>query len=119
MDWIERVYKPSERTISKQDWSAIRMSIRARDGYKCCRCGETKQNRLTLHHIIPRKEGGTNNDGNLMTLCRKCHDLIEPEGLRTYRDIAGFKREKQPDSAPVPVGNDWRSWVYGGCKRPD
>jgi hypothetical protein len=28
---------------------------------------------LEIHHIIPVSEGGTNDDGNLICLCEKCH----------------------------------------------
>ena len=34
-----------------------------------------------VHHIIPLKDGGTNDDDNLMALCRSCHDAIEPRGV--------------------------------------
>lgn len=29
-----------------------------------------------VHHIIPISEGGTNDESNLMSLCRSCHEKI-------------------------------------------
>ena len=47
----------------------------------CERCLE--QGRLTavqeVHHIVPLARGGTHNAGNLMSLCRSCHNKIHHE----------------------------------------
>lgn len=52
------------------NWPWIRQLILVRDQYNCRACGETA---LQVHHIIPRKKGGTANFQNLVTLCDKCH----------------------------------------------
>lgn len=45
---------------------------------KCClRCGTDK--RLTVHHIVHRSLGGTNNPVNLQTLCSDCHEFVHNE----------------------------------------
>ena len=49
--------------------------IYAKYGYCCYVC--KSQKKLDIHHIIPRKEGGTNDLTNLVLLCRKCHGAIE------------------------------------------
>lgn len=41
---------------------------------QCAACG--KQERLVLHHIRPRSEGGTNDPINLQLLCEECHRKI-------------------------------------------
>ena len=42
-----------------------------------------KEGRLTpveeVHHIIPLADGGTNEESNLMSLCRSCHEKIHHE----------------------------------------
>jgi len=38
-------------------------------GGKCTRCGTTEK--LTLHHIVPLCEGGTDDEDNFMILCEK------------------------------------------------
>lgn len=32
-----------------------------------------------VHHIVPLSEGGTNDEENLMSLCRSCHERIHME----------------------------------------
>ena len=47
----------------------------------CERC--LKQGRMTpvdeVHHIIPVSQGGTNDESNLMSLCKSCHNKIHLE----------------------------------------
>ena len=42
-----------------------------------------KEGQLTpveeVHHIIPLADGGTNEESNLMSLCRSCHEKIHRE----------------------------------------
>lgn len=45
--------------------------IKERDNYKCVICNSREQ--LTIDHIIPKSEGGTNDDSNLRTLCKGCN----------------------------------------------
>lgn len=52
-------------------WPAISWYIKERDGEKCVDCGATGN--LEVHHIIPRKDGGSDHPANLKTLCHDCH----------------------------------------------
>lgn len=45
--------------------------ILKRDNYECKKCGSIKY--IIVHHIIPLEKGGTHDEKNLITLCRKCH----------------------------------------------
>lgn len=48
-----------------------------RDKYTCQNCkGKNKDKRLEVHHIIFRKNGGSDEEGNLITLCKTCHDSL-------------------------------------------
>lgn len=77
-----------QSTAHKDNVSAIRRSMREmlapgkhsqkqwrevmrRDGWKCLRCGAMKA--LSKDHVVPLASGGTNDIGNLQTLCRKCN----------------------------------------------
>jgi 5-methylcytosine-specific restriction endonuclease McrA len=33
--------------------------------------------RLTVHHLVPRESGGSNDTRNLVALCPHCHDAAE------------------------------------------
>ena len=48
-----------------------------RDKYKCQYCkGKTKDSRLHVHHIIFRRNCGSDDQKNLITLCKTCHDKL-------------------------------------------
>lgn len=49
--------------------------ILIRDGYKCQVCGSP--NKLHIHHITPRTQGGLSSEDNLVTLCSFCHATLE------------------------------------------
>jgi len=57
------------------EWRKLRTTVLKRDKHKCQECGTNKC--LTVHHVKPRQGGGKNEARNLITLCSKCHDLIE------------------------------------------
>jgi len=65
------------------NWHKQRKKALERDNYKCQVCGvlqEDMNRELTIHHIIPYHEGGTNDLENLITVCMSCHFTIEPRG---------------------------------------
>ncbi len=58
----------------------IRPRVLARDNFRCVKCGKfgiQDAKTLEIHHIIPKKNGGSDELSNLMTLCRKCHRCVE------------------------------------------
>ena len=51
--------------------------VLTRDGYHCQHCkGKSKEKRLEVHHIVFRSENGSDEEGNLITLCKACHDAL-------------------------------------------
>jgi len=76
--WPEDKSKPTYvETEYPADWDEIRHSVLARDGYTCGNCG-INSGPFHVHHIVPLSKGGTNNMGNLRTLCENCHKDIHP-----------------------------------------
>ena len=69
--------------------------VRRRDRYRCQVKGCQRRSRLSIHHIIPRQEGGGDNPENLILLCEHHHNLIELEGIRNRALI-----ENYPDEPP-------------------
>ena len=48
-----------------------------RDNYTCQHCkGKSKNNKLEVHHIIFRSQGGSDDENNLIVLCKSCHDKL-------------------------------------------
>ncbi|EFH81545.1 HNH endonuclease [Ktedonobacter racemifer DSM 44963] len=51
--------------------------VLTRDGYTCQHCqGKSKDQRLEVHHIIFRSQHGSDEESNLLTLCKTCHDAL-------------------------------------------
>jgi hypothetical protein len=42
----------------------------------CVACGETIQDRLEHHHLIPQSRGGDNEETNVITICCVCHGKL-------------------------------------------
>lgn len=49
----------------------LKKEIFTRDNFRCIKCGETSM--LTIDHIKPQSEGGTDLPDNLQTLCLTCN----------------------------------------------
>ena len=56
-------------------FSSRKEAVLNRDSYKCQHCGK-KNCRLEVHHITYRSNGGTDDENNLITLCKECHDCV-------------------------------------------
>ena len=46
---------------------------------------------LTVHHIKPRKEGGSDSQKNLISLCGRCHDITEFNNFN-YKQIIHYHK---------------------------
>jgi hypothetical protein len=53
-----------------------------RDNHTCQNCkNKSKDKKLEVHHIIYRKNGGSDEQDNLITLCKSCHDGVHSKNL--------------------------------------
>ncbi len=51
--------------------------VLTRDSYTCQHCkGKSKDKRLEAHHIVFRSQNGSDEESNLITLCKTCHDSL-------------------------------------------
>ena len=65
-----------------------------RDGHKCRHCsGKSKDNVLEVHHLVQRKDGGSDRPKNLITLCKTCHDSYHRGEFKLDKPKRGFKAE--------------------------
>lgn len=49
--------------------------VLTRDGYACQHCkGKTKDQQLEVHHLVFRSQHGSDEEANLLTLCKTCHE---------------------------------------------
>lgn len=64
-------------------------------GCACGNCGkDNTETPIEYHHIVPLALGGTNNIGNIVPLCRKCHLLVHGA-----KDVSKLNRD-----APEKMG---------------
>jgi len=78
IDDLEKKYaKQNIKRMADTDyWSDIRQKVLKRDNNVCQRCGK-KIGKFHVHHILPRKKGGTDHYDNLITVCASCHKKVE------------------------------------------
>jgi len=82
-------YRPSKKY--PWYWNKLRFKVFYRDNFKCQLCGRcvsTKFNgdrKIQCHHILPIRLGGRHELSNLVTLCRRCHEFIHEEYIRSKK----------------------------------
>ena len=57
---------------------ALRQKVQVRDEYRCLYCGITELDigsTLTIDHIQPKQQGGTDNVDNLLYCCHACNEF--------------------------------------------
>jgi hypothetical protein len=64
-----------KRNIKEEEkWKAHKLIITAKFNYKCVYCNKPAMG-SQIHHLIHRKDGGTDDLENLVLLCGRCHML--------------------------------------------
>jgi HNH endonuclease len=67
----------NRRTIAP----SVRRDVLMRDHHTCKAPGCENSRFLEVHHLNPRKNGGSNRLENLITLCSTCHQFFHEQGL--------------------------------------
>lgn len=102
------------------EWKAVAKVVKARDKHSCQSCGLKVG--LSVHHILPRSDGGSDLPQNLITLCNTCHDEVEELGFKNELQIRDLRRKRKYIKHGNDVTNEtpvkWQQWVYGGYKKP-
>ena len=105
-------YKPYRWEYQKSNRldENVRRAVIFRDGCKCMECGKTNTV-LEVHHIKPKRLGGSNTLGNLITLCSKCHQKTEgkeEQYMQHYFDMLNSSDNKNLNYAShVMIGKKW------------
>jgi len=93
--WLETQPTPEGSTEEVMDfgefrvlfWSQIAMLIMQRDSFKCQFDGCEDTGGLEVHHIIPRRAGGSDDPKNLITFCHKHHVMQGTHGSGSVRGL--------------------------------
>ena len=71
-----------ENKLQRAPTKKTRLKIINRDNRKCRICGRSPKNyvdvELHVHHIMPWSFGGITEEENLITVCKTCHDGLDP-----------------------------------------
>lgn len=90
----ETVFDISSRTLSK---------ILIRLNKPCSYCGWHVEGAVgDIHHIIPKKEGGTNDHSNLTYICPNCHRLWH----------SGIIKSEEFISIDKYIGDEWKQFYF-------
>ena len=88
----------------------IRKAVIMRDGCKCMECGKSNCS-LEVHHIKPRRLNGSSTLGNLITLCKECHQKTECREemfMSKYFSLLHSSDNKNINYASyVMIGKNW------------
>ena len=84
----------------KDNWKGMnwirqekRLAIYMRDGLACAYCGSAVEDgaQMSLDHIIPHSQGGSNDATNLITCCSKCNSSRGNRPAGEFADaVAGY-----------------------------
>ena len=78
-----------------------RLAIYIRDGLECAYChSNIEDTKLTLDHLIPYSEGGSNDQTNLVTCCHRCNSS---RGTRDWRLFAESVAQYQNTSSSTII----------------
>lgn len=74
--------------VANSCWNKLRKRIYARDKYTCQRCG-IRNIKMACHHVVPYRISKDDSDTNLVTVCIKCHAILDFDILRTEKICYG------------------------------
>jgi hypothetical protein len=81
--------------------------VLTRDSYTCQSCkSKKKDSRLHVHHIIFRSNNGSDDESNLITLCKTCHDALHAGKLilkKTGKKKSSLKHATQMNSIRIQL----------------
>ncbi len=86
-NWKGGATDPEDCRLQGYEWRLRRQEVYERDHWTCLDCGvhclnskdaqRDGKRKIQAHHIVARRDGGTDDLANLMTLCMSCHQKRE------------------------------------------
>jgi len=93
----------------KSRWPQAKKAALARDGETCQSCGGRATD---VHHRVRRGMGSSSSEaiylglGNLISLCRQCHNRVHAEPMWAYKQGLSVRSWWDPETAPVKTFTD-------------
>ena len=95
---IHRIQNPDVEGVGYQQgpqygFDNVKEYVRWRDGFKCQHCYHKggSDTKLEVHHVIQRKDGGSDRPDNLVTLCHDCHSALHRGEFTLRKPRGGYK----------------------------
>lgn len=103
-----------KRTKSCAISKMTKLIVYTRDNQRCIFCGRKG---LPEAHVVPRSHGGLGVPQNIVTVCRKCHDLMDNSTQRQQLiEIAkAYLKDYYPDISQSDV--IYQKWDKDKAKR--
>ena len=90
----------------------VKAFVKWRDGYRCRQCnGKSGDNKLEIHHIQHREDGGSDRPDNLVCLCHTCHDNHHNHGLK-LKKFSGLEKKNAVTLRDAAAMNIIKDRVY-------
>ena len=91
---IHRIQNPDVEGVGYQQgpqygFDNVKEYVRWRDEYRCRKCRSRAY--LEVHHIVQRRDGGSDRPDNLVTLCHDCHAALHRGEFTLRKPSGGYK----------------------------
>jgi len=98
--------KPAPRHVATaEEWAEFHAIYR---GSRCRVCGGQYEE---LHHLVPRSQSGDDALGNLIPLCRSCHQKVEARDKLARMAVRGSLIASHRDYLRRKLGERWEVWL--------
>lgn len=102
------------------------LAVKDRARWMCEKCGakdiSIHEAEFHIHHITPKRRGGTDDLGNLALLCCCCHaeaDYVQPDQFREWLldppqyVVRGARRFASSEGEAIRLALEYREWSRG------
>ena len=88
------------------DMKKVAPKIIERDDQQCQVCGHRA---IDIHHIVFKSHGGTNDERNLILLCRACHKKAHDDESAWRRKLIDYQKSRYGafDETVLKHRNKW------------
>ena len=87
--------KGARLRLDDEAYNDLHRRVLERDSWRCQMCGSMQ--RLQVHHMTFRSQGGSESEPNLITLCARCHDQLHRSIKKKTVDVLRTSRGEPPD----------------------
>ena len=90
----------NKRTKALDIPQKVKDAVWERDHHRCILCGSTQA--MPNAHVVSRAQSGRGIETNVVTLCQKCHRLVDQSTQRKYlmQEIYAYMKAKYPGWEP-------------------